>query len=287
GSPTPDDIDFLDFVILFRSIFREGFGRPRAGIRPILNRLARQFRSFGGELKLNCGVRRITHDGRRVDGVTLDDGRHLQANTVLSSAGLVETLQLCQAPAEVRRQHQPGQLSFIEMICCLDCQPADLGIQRTIVFFNSSPRVPYHCPDEPVELGCGVICCPNNFQYDQPLDDGRVRVTVLANPRFWLEVPDESYTAEKQKWESRIVDAACRIVPDFRSRIVDTDMFTPRTVRRFTGHVNGAVYGAPVKVRDGRTHLEGLYLCGTDQGYLGIVGSMLSGITVANLYLLR
>jgi hypothetical protein len=32
--------------------------------------------------------------------------------------------------------------------------------------------------------------------------------------------------------------------------------------------------------------VENLYLCGTDQGFLGIVGSMLSGITIANRYLL-
>jgi hypothetical protein len=29
-----------------------------------------------------------------------------------------------------------------------------------------------------------------------------------------------------------------------------------------------------------------LFLCGTDQGYLGIIGAMLSGITVANLHVL-
>jgi len=287
GSPTPDDIDFLDFVILFRSIFREGFGRPRAGIRPILNRLTRQFRDHGGELKLNCGVQRIIHDGHRVNGVILDDGRLLEADNVLSSAGLVETLDLCQAPPEIRQQHPAGELSFIELICCLDIEPARLGIDRTIVFFNTSERIPYHCPEGPAELGCGVICCPNNFHYDQPLDDGRVRITVLANPEYWLDLPVDRYASEKETWRPRIVDAACRIVPDFRDHIVDTDLFTPRTIHRYTGHVNGAVYGAPRKIRDGRTYLEGLYLCGTDQGYLGIVGSMLSGITVANLYLLK
>jgi hypothetical protein len=32
--------------------------------------------------------------------------------------------------------------------------------------------------------------------------------------------------------------------------------------------------------------LENLYLCGTDQGFLGITGAMLSGISIANMYLL-
>jgi hypothetical protein len=40
-------------------------------------------------------------------------------------------------------------------------------------------------------------------------------------------------------------------------------------------------------VRDGRTHLSNLYLCGTDQGFLGIVGAMLSGISMANYHILQ
>jgi phytoene dehydrogenase-like protein len=64
-------------------------------------------------------------------------------------------------------------------------------------------------------------------------------------------------------------------------------MFTPRTIYRYTWHDNGAVYGAPRKFLDGRTQFENLYICGTDQGYVGIVGSILSGILVANRHLLE
>ncbi len=65
------------------------------------------------------------------------------------------------------------------------------------------------------------------------------------------------------------------------------DMFTPRTVRKYTGHLQGAIYGAPHKIKDGRTHLENVYLAGTDQGFLGIIGAMLSGISMANLHVLK
>lgn len=68
---------------------------------------------------------------------------------------------------------------------------------------------------------------------------------------------------------------------------VATDMFTPTTVEKFTGHFRGAIYGAPDKNPEGRTALSNLYLCGTDQGMLGIVGSMLSGISMANQHLLQ
>ena len=57
-------------------------------------------------------------------------------------------------------------------------------------------------------------------------------------------------------------------------------------VETISGHENGAVYGAPDKKYDGRTHLDNLYVCGTDQGMVGIIGSIVSGITIANKYLL-
>jgi hypothetical protein len=69
--------------------------------------------------------------------------------------------------------------------------------------------------------------------------------------------------------------------------VIDTDMFTPRTIRHFTGHVNGCVYGHPQKRWDGTTRLENLFLCGSDQGFLGIIGAMLSGIAMANRHVLR
>ena len=64
-------------------------------------------------------------------------------------------------------------------------------------------------------------------------------------------------------------------------------MFTPRTITRFTGHLAGAIYGSPFKQRQGRTALANVYLCGTDQGFLGIVGAMLSGISMANYHILQ
>jgi hypothetical protein len=46
----------------------------------------------------------------------------------------------------------------------------------------------------------------------------------------------------------------------------------------------GTVYGSTDKTRDGKTPYNGLYIIGTDQGFLGIVGAMLSGISMANLH---
>ena len=75
--------------------------------------------------------------------------------------------------------------------------------------------------------------------------------------------------------------------PGLRGKVKLIDTFTPKTITRYTGHINGAVYGCPEKVKDGKTHLGNVFLCGTDQGFLGITGSMLSGISMANLHLMK
>ena len=59
------------------------------------------------------------------------------------------------------------------------------------------------------------------------------------------------------------------------------------TIVRYSGHDNGAVYGAPEKQLDGRTHLDNLFICGTDQGFVGIIGSITSGIAMANRHCLQ
>lgn len=305
GSPTPADMDFNQFVIMFKAIFHEGFARPPGGVRPLLKVLVKKFRALGGELRLQCGVKELRNNGDRVTEIELDDGEVIEADNVLSSAGSVETLRLTNPfsrdPVPKRRgalpsgsrlndELQPGAISFVETIFSLDRQPAELGHHDTIVFYNDTDEFRYQCPDDPCDVRSGIICSPNNFQYDESTkpEEGRIRITALANPEYWMTRASEAeYVAAKQEWCERILQSALRYLPDFRPHVTDVDVFTPRTITKFTGHLNGAVYGAPEKIVDGRTHLSNLYLCGTDQGFLGIIGSMLSGISMVNAYLLK
>jgi phytoene dehydrogenase-like protein len=105
-------------------------------------------------------------------------------------------------------------------------------------------------------------------------------------------LPEPEYQARKQEWCARLNRVARKHLPAVAdathdAALTSTDVFTPRTVRKFTGHLNGAIYGAPAKRRDGRTDLANLFLIGTDQGFLGVTGAMLSGISMANLHGLK
>ncbi|MBP85236.1 MAG: phytoene dehydrogenase [Planctomycetaceae bacterium] len=290
GNAREHDMDFGQFCIMFRSIFMEGFARPFTGVRLILKNLVRRFRSLGGELKLRSGVERIKVENGRAVGVVLDNGKELEGRKILSSAGLVETLRLCEDITQVD-ETQAGQMSFTESISILDKPPKQLGFHRTIIFFNDSDTFHWNRPaDSLCDIRTGVICSPNNYLYseaDGELPDGVIRITTIADNDRWMGLSDEEYQLEKLRWYDRTVASAVRFIPDFRGHVIDTDMFTPKTIRRFTWHDNGAVYGAPEKRLDGTTHLSNLFLCGTDQGFVGIIGSIVSGISIANQHCLR
>jgi phytoene dehydrogenase-like protein len=298
GSATEHDMEFGQFVIMFKALFLEGFARPFEGVRLILRVLLEKYRAAGGERRMKCGVQRIVARDGRAAVLVLDTGEEITAEHVISSVGAPETESLVADPSKIENPNskiQSGRLSFVETITILNRQPAELGWGRdTIVFFNDSARFDYARPEGPVDVRSGVICLPNNFDFgpDQQLPEGIFRITCLANYDRWASLPEAEYQAAKKGWFAAVQKSARRFLPAVEDNAIEhatlaTDMFTPRTITKFTGHFGGAIYGSPTKNRQGRTALANVYLCGTDQGFLGIVGAMLSGISMANYHILQ
>jgi phytoene dehydrogenase-like protein len=294
GSAQERDMEFGQFVIMFKALYLEGFARPLDGVRVIIRVLLEKYRQAGGERRMKCGVAGIVEHAGRAAALRLDDGSEVTADHVISSAGYPETMSLCGPTREVIASTNVGALSFVETISVYRQPPAAWGWgDDTIIFFNDSDNFEYVRARRQVDTRSGVICLPNNFEFGgAALPEGLFRVTCLANYDVWAGLDERQYQADKQRWYQVIQHTARRYLPAVNEAAlleqrIATDMFTPRTVRKFTGHLNGAIYGAPRKIRDGRTHLDNLYLCGTDQGFLGIVGAMLSGISMANYHILQ
>ena len=295
GSAREHDMDLGQFCIMFRALFLEGFARPFEGVRVIMRVLLEKYRLAGGERRMKCGVSRIETEGSRATALILDSGERITAGSILSSIGSAETERLL-GTEPAPKPGSSARLSYVETITILNRQPSAWGWgEDAIVFFNDSERFSYAQPEGAVDVRSGVICIPNNFEFggERLLPEGILRCTCLARYDAWKKLPEEEYRAEKARWFARVQQSARRFLPSsvsapsLQEAVLATDMFTPRTVERFTGHIGGAIYGAPDKVSDGRTPFGNLYLCGTDQGLLGIVGAMLSGISIANARILQ
>lgn len=285
GGAEEHDMEFHQFATMFKSIFLQGLARPSAGVRSLLTLLVRKFRSLGGKLRMQSGVERLETKNGVIAGARLDSGERLRAKTYFSCAGFPETMRLCDGATDAPSQ-DIGRLSFVETIAVLDRPPRELGHDRTIVFFNDRERFVYARPTGEVDLNSGIVCCPNNYDGLETEREFQLRLTWIANYERWKSLSPAAYRTQKDALLERAFDVLERHVPDVRRHTVATDMFTPRTIEHFTGRLQGAVYGSPTKHRDGRTPFSNLFVCGTDQGFLGIIGAMLSGIAMANLHVL-
>ncbi|MBC7538175.1 MAG: NAD(P)/FAD-dependent oxidoreductase [Bacteriovorax sp.] len=289
GSAWENDMDFSQFVVMFKSIFIEGFGRPAGGVRTIIDLLLKRFEECGGELRFKSEVTRIISASEKVSAVEINGSEIIECENILSSMGLPETFSVLDRESS----HSPrvGNLSFTESILITDKKPKDLGIEATIIFYNNRPEYLYQKPTTLFDRESAVVCFPNNFTHDE-FDEGVLRVTNIANFDLWNEQKQMSSDAYKES-KNEVFNQSLQILKncglgtaDKKFEILFKDIFTPTTIKRYTSHFGGTVYGSIDKSRNGTTHIPGLYICGTDQGFLGIVGSMLSGISMANLHIL-
>ena len=284
GSAIAHDIDFPQFCIIFKSIFIEGFCRPRLGMKNFLQSLVKKFKEDGGELRYNSSVTEIVYQGNRASGVMTEKYGFIEAKKIISSIGKNETQILLK---KIVSSSPKNFLGFVETIFVVDKKPEEISsIDKSIQFINRAEKFSFQSPKkENVNLSSAVLCCPQKFDYPRgTFDKTFVRLTHLANTKTWFELNDNDYQRAKQDFITK--QKQLYLSTDIVNSIVYTDAFTPRTVYQYTGHQYGAIYGNPDKIKNAQTQLSNLFICGTDQGMLGIVGSMLSGIAVVNSYTL-
>lgn len=286
GSSLENDMDLGQFVIMFRAIFLEGMFRPGGTIKDLLDLLLHHYHEHGGSIRTRTAVSRILYSGKKIHGVELTNGEEISCDYLLSTIGSEETFALLNQPSPLKSL---PRLGFVETIFELSPETSfQRSENRTIIFYNSSKNFSYKQPQGLVDFNSGVICMPQNFQDLPPSPFKEVRTTHLASYDQWQKLRDDqsSYNAAKDDTALASRAVAEKILGNFAENIVYRDTFTPLTIERFTAKKQGAIYGNPVKIKDGDIGYDNLFLAGTDQGFLGIVGSMLSGVSIVNQHIL-
>lgn len=279
GSAWEDDMDFAQFVIMFKSLYFEGFSRPEGGVRTIISLLMKKLQETGAEVRFKAAVSEIiTKDGQAI-GVKVN-GEELLAPIILSSIGLPETYKLTNELAD-KVSPRIGAMTFMESIFVFDKKPKQ---DSTIIFYNNSPKYNYRPADNFFDANSAVVCFPDNYERHQTDGEGTVRITFMANYDQWRNLSRDEYDQKKNEVAQSALGTAKKLDPLFDGKLLFTDVFSPLTIERYTWHLNGTVYGSIDKSRDGSTPIKNLFIIGTDQGFLGIVGSILSGVSMANLH---
>lgn len=287
GNSCEDDMDFAQFVILFRSILQEGLFRPAGTMKDFLDLLLDHYRALGGEIRFRTLAAGLTTSQNRITGVKLANGEYLACEAVISTAGLPATRALLADADNADDLNTPaGNISFFESIFLLPWHyRKKLAPDRTMIFFFHD-TFQYRLPATAVDTASCVVCLSDNFQGMPERETCQVRVTHLANFDLWQQASPGEYNAMKTQFARESAACAEALIGAFYDQVLFQDSFTPTTIQRFSGKERGAVYGVPDKHKDGRTPFANLVVAGTDQGFLGIIGAMMSGVVMANQHFL-
>ena len=216
GSSWQHDMDFSQFVIMFRSIFQEGMFRPAGTIKDLLDLLVKKFTSSGGTLLLKKGVSRINSKGKKILSVTLDNGDEITCDYLLSTIGLDETRFILGDQIKIDGQQRLG---FLENIYIINSR-ANHSVRpdRTCIFYFDEPEFSFTNPAGTVNFSNGVICLPANFR-DRASEGNtlEIRTTHLANYDEWDKLSEnrDSYLKTKKECAQISLKIAERFVGDF------------------------------------------------------------------------
>ncbi len=280
GSAWEDDMDFAQFVIMFKSLYFEGFSRPEGGVRTIISLLMKKYDELGGEIRFKSAVSEVITKNGEAIGVRVG-GEELFAPVILSSIGYPETVNITPA-LEVRPR--VGAMTFFESLFVFDKKIPLEQNDSTIVFYNNASKYAYRKASHLFDSTSAVVCFPDNYEPTRRDGEGMVRITYMSNYDQMRELSRTEYDETKDQVGESALQLIKNLAPEFDGKLLFKDIFSPMTIERYTWHLNGAVYGSIDKTRDGKTPIKNLFIIGTDQGFLGIVGAMLSGISMANLH---
>lgn len=283
GSAWEDDMDWAQFVVMFKSLYFEGFSRPEGGVRRIIDLLMNKYISNGGEIRFKAPVEKILTKNSKVFGVQLSSGEVLEAKQVYSSMGLPETAARVEEDV-FEKKPEIGRMTFLESIFVFDRKITPQEGETTITFYNNSEVYKYSPANDFFDSSSAVVCLPDNYELGNTEGEGVARVTFMANYHQWADLSKDAYKVKKEVVAKSALQLVNKLFPNYEAQLRFTDVFSPTTIKRYTWHEHGTVYGSTDKSRDGRTPVNNLFIIGTDQGFLGIVGSILSGISMANLH---
>jgi phytoene dehydrogenase-like protein len=266
--------------------------------------LASSLQSHGGEIALNRMVAEIRVRNGRADGVVLADGSEVEADVVLSNAGVKCTF-LDLVPRNTVRDDLRAALSALriegtgfKINFALSELPNFRALPGTAVGPQHRAGVILAPPPDVIEKGWDEAKSgrPTTWPFvhliiqsaaDPSLaPEGKHTVSLWGHHFPYTLAPGLDYGTEREMLAERMIDLVTEFAPNFRSSIIAREIYTPRDIEDEYGLTGGQIYQGdmvpgrvlwdrPIPGMSGLADpVPGLYLCGAAAHPGGLVSGM-------------
>ena len=268
-------------------------------------KLSTAFQEWGGEMLLKTEVENIMVENNTATGVMLSgDDRILRGRTIITTADTMYSMLTL-----VGAEHLPDRYHkrLTETVMSPSAFNVALGLDDRINLEALDLDYPFNV----ISTGTGTterlfegflnnenlysddcfhaaVICPS-------LTTGaKNTITINVVPfapgmwQQWREGDRKKYTKEKQKWADFFIDIAERyFVPNLKNHIVETDISTPATYRRYSSSPSASIFDMATTVNQFgpkrlpmKTPIKNLYL---PKFAHGIYGGAVNGMQVTDI----
>ena len=272
----------IAYGIVFTNFMKKGIYTFKDGTDSLIKKMVQELRGNGAELRRQCNVESLITEERsgqhHISGVVVN-GKKVHCGAVLSNANLKSTIEkllglkklpksFAQKAASVRLNSTSCQVyiglkkgeSIPDVGDLIFTSDAESFSTEELTDFNTSSRT-------------FSIYYPDTRPHRK---DKMYSIVASINAKWkdWSNLSAEQYEVEKNRLCEESLCALEKIIPGIRSKIDHIEAATPKTIKHYTQHNNGASFGTKFEGLDVSSelpdHAPGLY-------HAGSVGIIMSG----------
>lgn len=282
--------------------FFNGGYYPIGGSQTIADSAAEVIQRKGGRCLVNHPVKEILIENNRAKGVVVEHKGKTEsyfAPLIISNAGARTTFDrmipegIGNLEKDKLKQVKRGTSAVI-LFLGLNDDPRKHGFDDCNYWiYDSLDYAARLNPDQSIDIG-GAFLSFGSMR-DPSYSDHVAQIVSFSREDQWEAFSGqpwmkrgESYEAQKADYAEALLAFVEERLPGLRNIVEYQELSSPLTVKSFTGHAGGAIYGQECDAnrlnRDQwsiGTSVKNLYLTGSDVGLPGVNGALMAGVMTA------
>ena len=303
---TPKKSSFAMHTSVVKHYFGGG-SFPIGGSSQIANTIDPVIEAAGGTILISAEVQEIEVKKNKATGVIMADGKIIKANSIVSGAGLMTTIEKLLPKASVVKHNLNVNLQKVERSVAHAClyiglkgSPEELNLPKTNHWVypkngDHDTCVERYLENTEEEFPVVYISFPSAKDPDwSNRYPGKSTINIITLVPFeifekyqdsrWMKRGEE-YEALKEKIAHRLLKELYKQMPQVEGKVDYYELSTPLTTQHFVNYEKGEIYGldhSPSRFRQRflqpRTPIKNFYLTGQDIVSAGVGAALFSGV---------
>ena len=241
----PSGYQAYAFLVSYGTVTGGNGDIPKGGSLAMSLRIAKKYKEYGGALHTNANVETILLNGKRAEGILLENGKKVEADYVICACDTDYTFRKL-----LPEKYMPKGLK--KMYVDRDKYPISSGFQIAYAVDGVFPELTgtriFSCDE--MKVGSQAVQCMSIQSYDYEPDFAPAGKMILqtnfsqseADYKYWENIYTDKTVYEKQKAE--IAEQALKRVvkeyPFLEGKIHVIDVWSPMTYTRYCNSYRGA-----------------------------------------------